>query len=202
MCLSLWLLEALFFISGIHKDPVAELQNLLSGANEFSVLFGDEILDIRKMLITPYRPPSSPTFVVTIWINWHKVKSLSYTQPNSIIDFGLADVRPSNGNQPNSWKIEQKFTLKNHLEMSHYLQKEVAKIKAGNSQVYLVCSQISPAFCCEVCRTSRFIEQSLWPSKTQVQDQTLPDQHLAATMYDVHPLLNWSIMIYLGCNRS
>ena len=77
--------------------------------------------------------------------------------------------------------------------MSHYLQKEVAKIKAGNSQVYLVIAakfrQLSVAKSAE---HQDLLNRVFDPVRHEVQDLLSQIQHLATTMYDVyHPLLNW-----------
>lgn len=179
----------LFFISGIHKDPVAKLESS-GGANEFSVLFGDEILDIQKNVNNTIQT-TILTYLCCHYLNkWHKVKSL-LPIVSSTLDSQMYDPLMVTSLIPE--KLSREVHIKKPLEMSHYLQKEVAKIKAGNSQVYLVIAakfrQLSVAKSAE---HQDLLNRVFDPVRHEVQDLLSQIQHLATTMYDVyHPLLNW-----------
>lgn len=180
----------LFFIADIHKNPVAKLESS-GGANEFSVLFGDEILEIQKKVNLTVQT-TILTYLCCHYLNqWQKVKSLLPIVSSNLRDSSSYDPLMASSLIPK--QMSKEVHIERPREMAQYLQKEVDKIKAGNSQVYLVIAakfrQLSVATPAE---HQRLLNRVFDPVRHEVEALLSQIQNLATTMYDVyHPLLNW-----------
>lgn len=180
----------LFFIADIHKNPVAKLESG-GGANEFGVVFGDEILDIQRR-VNKMIQTTILTYLCCHYLNkWKEVKLMLPIVSSTLLDTTSYDPLMA-------WRVipemlSREVYVKEPQALAHYLQKEVSKIKDGSSQVYLVIvakfQQLSVA---KPAEHQELLNRVFYPVRSEVHDLVSQILDLATTMYDVyHPLLNW-----------